>query len=34
MAEAEGSDQTGIAEEGAGIYFTGDAGSFMAEGER
>jgi len=23
-----------IAEEGAGIYFTGDAGSLMAEGER
>jgi hypothetical protein len=22
-----------IAEEGAGIYFTGDAGSLMAEGE-
>jgi len=34
MAEAEGSDQTAIAEEGAGIYFTGDAGSLMAEGER
>jgi hypothetical protein len=35
MAEAtEGSDQTMIAEEGAGIYFTGDAGSLMAEGER
>jgi len=29
-----GSDQTMIAEEGAGIYFTGDAGSLMAEGER
>jgi len=34
MAEAEGLDQTGIAVEGAGIYFTGDAGSLMAEGER
>jgi hypothetical protein len=34
MAEAAGSDQATIAEEGAGIYFTSGAGSFMAEGER
>jgi hypothetical protein len=34
MAEAEGSDQTAIAEEGAGIYFTGDASNMTAEGER
>jgi hypothetical protein len=34
MAEAKGSDQTAIAEEGVALYFTGDAGSLMAEGER
>jgi hypothetical protein len=34
MAEAEGADQTAIAKEGAGIYFTGDAGSLVEEGER
>jgi hypothetical protein len=31
MAEAEGADQTEIAEEGAGIYFTGGADKFIAK---
>jgi len=34
MAEAEDAGQTAIADKGAGIYFTGDAGSLVEEGER
>jgi hypothetical protein len=33
MVEADGSNQTAIAQQGSGIYFTGGGGSLMAEGE-